>query len=106
VPGLIRGRQPLKAASQAAPQDASGGFSAEAGNTARLAGGAALAACVANLAGGPVTPLAVDIATFEGKPATVIVLPTPKDPTMVDAFVVEPGCPRGTWLYFERVPRP
>lgn len=71
----------------------------------RLLGGSPLAACVANLAGGPVTPLAVDVARFEGKPATVIVLPTQSDATTVDAYVVAPDCPAGTFLTFERVAR-
>lgn len=73
---------------------------------ARLLGGAPLAACVANLAGGPVTPLAVDVARYEGKPATVIVLPTQGDAATVDAYVVAADCPAGTFLAFERVARP
>jgi hypothetical protein len=74
--------------------------------TDRLRNGGALAACVANIAGGPITPLAVDVARFDGKPATVIVLPDADDPAKVAVYVVEPACPTGTWLYFERVDRP
>lgn len=84
----------------------SGGSGAGDGGDARLNGGAALASCVANLAGGPVTPLAVDIATYGGQPATIIVLPTPDDPSKVDAFAVEPTCPPGVFLHFVRVARP
>jgi hypothetical protein len=67
----------------------------------RLRDGKALTACVNNLAGtddGPVTPLAVDIARFDGKPATIIVLPDPKDPSVVFAYAVAPDCAEGTFL--------
>lgn len=72
----------------------------------RLASGAELARCVGNLNLGPVTPLAVDLARWEGNPAAVIVLPTPEDPSTADLFVVTPACPTGEFLYFARVPRP
>lgn len=72
----------------------------------RLRGGAALAACVANLAGGPVTPLAVDLGRFEGKPATIIVLPDPDDPSFVNVYAVAPGCPTGTFLTWQHVALP
>ena len=72
----------------------------------RLAGGPALASCAAGLAGAPVTPLAVDLASYEGKPAAVLLLPTTDDPAALDVFAVEPSCPTGTFLYFARVPRP
>lgn len=73
---------------------------------ARLAGGPELAECVGNLALGPVTPLAVDLASWEGKPAAVIIVPTPDDPTTADVYVVDPQCPPGEMLVFLRVPRP
>jgi hypothetical protein len=72
----------------------------------RLSGGPALASCAAGLAGAPVTPVAVDLAKYEGKPAAVLLLPTSDDPAAVDVFVVEPTCPPGSFLYFARVPRP
>jgi hypothetical protein len=72
---------------------------------ARLAGGPALATCAAGLAGGPVTPVAVDLAKYEGQPAAVLLLPTPDDPASVDVYVVKPTCPTGEFLYFARVPR-
>jgi hypothetical protein len=72
----------------------------------RLRAGPALAACVANIGGGPVTPLAVDLGRFEGKPATIIVLPDPDDPSFVDVYAVAPDCPTGTWLTLERVALP
>ena len=50
-------------------------------SAARLASGPALAQCVAELAGGPVTPLAVDISTWQQQPAAVIVLPAPGEPS-------------------------
>ena len=72
----------------------------------RLADGPALAECVGRLNLGPVTPLSVDLAQWQGSPAGVIVLPTPDDPATVDVFVVEPSCPAGTFLFFTRAPRP
>jgi hypothetical protein len=73
----------------------------------RLRDGKALAACVANLTGGPETPLAVDVgASFEKKPATIIVLPDPDDPSFVIAYAVAPDCPTGTWLDYEKVALP
>ena len=75
---------------------------------ARLADGPALAECVAALADGPVTPLAVDLATWDGDPAAVILLPTPGDATTVDAWVVAPDCGAADAkvLYFARLARP
>lgn len=72
----------------------------------RLAGGQPLASCAAGLAGAPVTPVAVDLARYEGEPAAVLVLPTTDDPSALDVFVVEPACPTGSFLYFARVQRP
>lgn len=76
--------------------------------TARLAGGPPLAECVTALNDGPVTPLGVDLASWQGNPAVVIVLPTPGDPSTVDAWVVGPECSQAdaTVLYFARVARP
>ena len=62
---------------------------------ARLAGGPALADCVTELAGGPATPLAVDLATFDGQPAAVVLLPGIGGPGRVDVWVVRRTAPRG-----------
>jgi hypothetical protein len=74
----------------------------------RLASGPALAECVAALADGPVTPLAVDLATWEGDPAAVILLPTPDDPATLDLWVVAPDCSAADAKvrYFARLARP
>lgn len=119
VPKLLAGTLgPEVAAASSAGPDAdtgTGGSSPEASGDARslsrvdddrLAGGPALAECVGVLNDDPVTPLAVDLATWAGDPATVIVLPTPDDPTTVDVYVVEPSCPPGEFLFFAREPRP
>jgi hypothetical protein len=75
---------------------------------ARLAGGPALADCVTELAGGPATPLAVDLATFDGQPAAVVLLPGIGGPGRVDVWVVPPDCGqgKGQFLYYANVPRP
>jgi hypothetical protein len=86
-------------ASSSAPVTAAAG-------AGRLLNGTALATCVANLVGGPVTPLAVDFARFEKKTATIIVLPAPDEPAFVDVYAVAPDCPTGSFLYYARVSRP
>jgi hypothetical protein len=102
VPGLLSGK--YDATAQDAPRapvpsKTTGAHApAAAADPQRLRDGKALAACVANLADGPVTPLAVDIARFDGKPATIIVLPDPKDPSIVYAYAVAPACAEGTFL--------
>ena len=75
---------------------------------ARLAGGPALADCVTELAGGPATPLAVDLATFDGQPAAVVLLPGIGGPDRVDVWVVPPDCAqgKGQFLYYANVARP
>lgn len=77
-------------------------------DTSRLAGGPALAECVGALNDGPGTPVAVDLASWQGSPAAVIVLPTPGDPATVDAWVVGPGCAQADAqvLYFARAAHP
>jgi hypothetical protein len=74
---------------------------------ARLAGGPALAECVGALVGGPVTPLAVDIATWQQQPAAVIVLPAPDEPSRAEVWVVEPNCSTADakLLYYASLPR-
>ncbi|HUR52175.1 MAG TPA: hypothetical protein VMZ11_08630 [Mycobacteriales bacterium] len=68
-----------------------------------------LAACLASLTdpSDKGLPLALDYATFEGRPALVVVLPTSK-PGTVDVFVVPPGCAKadGNVLYFRRLQKP
>jgi hypothetical protein len=68
-----------------------------------------LATCLASLTDPNDTglPLALDYASFEGKPALVVVLPTSR-PDKVDVFVVPPGCASadGNVLYFRRLPKP
>jgi hypothetical protein len=62
----------------------------------------------ARLAGGPATPLAVDLATFDGQPAAVVLLPGIGGPGRVDVWVVPPDCAQGNgqFLYYANVPRP
>lgn len=70
---------------------------------------AALARCIAELAGrAGVAPLAVDLARFAGKPAAVVVLPETGRASVLDVWVVGPGCTRGNpdLRYFTRLPAP
>jgi hypothetical protein len=107
VPGLLSGRYEASAqdsggsAPSVTPKAAGGPTGGSATNPERLRDGRALSACVANLSDpeeGPVTPLAVDIARFDGKPATIIVLPDTTDPSMVYVYAVAPDCATGTFL--------
>lgn len=127
VPGLLNGSLTPAAPSSRASDSGggntggsdggAGGGDAESGGTARLladnpagrlAGGPPLAECVAALNDGPVTPLAVDLATWAREPAAVVVLPTPGDPATVDEWVVAPDCSLADAkvLFFARVARP
>jgi hypothetical protein len=110
VPQLLAGTLPPSSFS--AQDDTSGSATAPrelAGvPAARLAGGPALADCVTELAGGPATPLAVDLATFDGQPAAVVLLPGIGGPGRVDVWVVPPDCAqgKGQFLYYANVARP
>ena len=116
---VVEGVPDLLAGSFPAAPPAEGGAAAEGGNddTAReladaevfrLGGGKPLAECVAALVDGPGTPLAVDLATWQGQPAAVVLLPTPDDPSTLDVWVVGPGCSTADAqvLHFARVARP
>ena len=68
-----------------------------------------LAACLEQLTGRPgAQPLAVDQGSFEGKPADVVVLPSPDDATRLEVWVIGPGCTReSVELYeFRTIPSP
>jgi hypothetical protein len=108
---------PTRAAAStgATPAPTTTSDSAASGYSARLSEGAALSACVIALADDPETagvemptPLAVDVAKFDGHPATVVVLPAPGQADRLDVFVVGPDCgpADAKLLYFARVPRP
>jgi hypothetical protein len=53
-----------------------------------------------------VVPLAIDIGTWEGQPAAVIVLPGP-DPTTAQVWVIDPDCggPTDPLIYFATIDR-
>ena len=81
----------------------------------RLSNPAALTACVSAItddADTPViekaTPLVIDIAKFDHKPATVIILAAPDRADRLDVFVVGPTCgpADAALLHYARVPRP
>ena len=69
---------------------------------------AALQACGKILAGGVATsPVAVDFARFDGKPAVVFALPAIGHPASLDVWVVRSNCSAANLdLYFQRIPRP
>jgi anti-sigma factor RsiW len=71
---------------------------------------AALRACldVVSAPGPVLTPIGLDVGTFDGAPAAVFVLPAPGHPTLADVFVEGIGCAAGkdATLFYERVPRP
>jgi len=77
---------------------------------ARLRDPVALAGCLAVVldpANPAERPLALDYATYRGRPALAIVLPDP-DPARLSVFVVGPACSQADddLQYFTRVPRP
>lgn len=59
-------------------------------------------------AGQLLVPLAVDLGTWDGQPAAIIVLPVPGQPKSADVFVEGAGCAAGhdATLYYLRVARP
>ena len=52
-----------------------------------LASSAALQACVVALLGQAATPVLVDYAIYDGQPATIMVLPDPTNPAVLDLYV-------------------
>jgi len=97
----------LSASPGTSPNDDSAGGDAAGGadGAAALASPAALSACLDTL-GLVGTPLGVDLASFNGKPAAVVVLPSEGDPTHVDVYAIAPTCPAGDFLAFARVAKP
>jgi hypothetical protein len=69
---------------------------------------AAVTACGTILAGGvPTVPVAVDFATYEGKPAVIVALPAVGNSAQIDVWVVRSTCSASSVdLYFRRIPRP
>lgn len=121
LPGLLSGSAPEAATADKAPTQGRGAATPtqEAGGTfdtlaapdplAELRTTAGLARCLASLtdpddAG---VPLALDYASYGGKPALVVVLPSSR-PDKVDVLVVPPGCAQadGQLYYFTRLPKP
>ena len=58
-------------------------------------GGARLRACIGELAEQDVEPILVDLGTFAGEPAVVIVLPDDSDPASATAWAVDQRCGTG-----------
>lgn len=105
---LLSGGGPAPDVRGSAPESAP----ADGSTPTALAGlsGSGLAACVGQLSDGtPQRPLAVDLASWQGSPAAVIVLPAATaDPAYVDVWVVGPACggPGGADVrHFQRVQR-
>ena len=122
LPGLLAGRTAQRATVPKAAGAATPGPSAEAAATDSTLGALApadplaalrttegLARCLASLTDPSQSgvPLALDYASFAGKPALVVVLPSSKA-GKVDVLVVPPGCAQadGQVLYFTRLTKP
>jgi len=68
---------------------------------------AALTRCIDELSGVPGTrPVAIDVGTYNGKPALVVVLPSTDDPASLDVLVVPVNCTSSDFAQLVRVPRP
>lgn len=68
----------------------------------------AVAACATILADGvPTVPVAVDFASFEGKPAVIFALPAVGNTAHLDVWVVKSTCSASSLdVYFRRIPKP
>ena len=109
APRLLTGTTTFRGAlPQAGASTAQDGLSADA--LARLRTPAGLADCLLALLppdDPSVRPLALDYASFRGKPAMVVLLPA-VDPSKLDVYVVGPGCSRAndSTLFYTSVARP
>lgn len=92
-----------KLASQVQQVMSSNGPSALSGPTGPLASASGIAACLAAIGAPQTTPLLVDVATFDGRPAAVVVLPA--DNGGREIWVVAPTCRPGAdgTQFFTRV---
>jgi hypothetical protein len=115
VPRLLTADAPKAVANPEASEGPTRTSDQAATGANRLSDPAALTACVSALADNadtPVietaTPLVVDIAKYDGKPATVIILAAPDRADRLDVFAVGPTCAPAdaALLHYARVPRP
>lgn len=115
VPRLLAADGPKQLVNPEAEAPTAASDTAAKGYATRLSAGPALSACVIALTDDPdtpviemPTPLVVDVAKFNGQPATVIVLPTADEANRLDVYVVGPDCgpDDAKVLHFARVPRP
>jgi hypothetical protein len=115
VPRLLTADAPKALANPEASDGPTRAADQSVSGASRLSDPSALAACVGALADNadtPViemsTPLVVDIAKYDHKPATVIVLPAPDRVDRLDVFVVGPTCgpADAALLHYTRAPRP
>jgi hypothetical protein len=88
-------RQPDAAASPASPAPSDNTLASSNLPIARLSNQTALTACIKSLVKSEVVPIVVDLATYGGKPAAIIVLPDPADSTSASVYVVSPDCGPG-----------
>ena len=113
VPGLLKATKTAFDSSTKAtsPRTATGvgGTESATDPLARLRDASALAACLAGLTGPGDTslPLALDYASFDGKPALVVVLPSSRT-SKLDVFVVGASCSQADQdvLYYLHADRP
>jgi len=82
-------------ASPASPAPSDSRSANSGGQFASLTSQATLTACIQGLVKNDVVPIVVDLATYGGKPAAIIVLPDPADSSSAIAYVVGPGCGAG-----------
>ena len=99
---------PEPGAASGAPTGTRGPTSAYAASlAAQMPRDAALTQCIDELSGAPGTkPLALDVGTYDGKPALVVVLPSTDDPASLDVIVVPVDCSSSDFVQLVRVPRP
>ena len=104
VPGLSSGQVPAPTPTGVRTPMAASAVPAYA---ALVPQGAALTRCIDELSGTPgTTPVAIDVGTYNDKPALVVVLPSADDPASLDVIVVPANCTSSDFAQLVRVPRP
>ncbi len=92
---LAAGRPPDGTASPASPAPSESRRPNSDAGLVQFTNQSTLTACIQSLVKSNVVPIVVDLATYGGEPAAIIVLPDPADSTSANVYVVGPNCGPG-----------